>query len=94
MFFKKRRQPYDPMANVRNAHFWLPYQLLAMNLGLTRAEWEAVKVEFEVLVSTGDSIADFMFAARLAGIEVQAPADSGKEPWDAHAGRVEEGENP
>ncbi|MGW9268347.1 hypothetical protein [Microbacterium sp. NPDC055599] len=80
------------MANVRKAHFWLQYQILAMTLGLTRAQWETIKVEFGRVWSTGDSVADFMFAARLAGVEVDAPADWGKEPWDAHAAQAKESE--
>lgn len=87
--FAKREKMFDLMENVRNAHFWLQYQILAMSLGMTRGDWEKVKVEFERVWSTGDSVADFMFAARLADVEVTAPADWAMEPWDAHAAQKE-----
>lgn len=88
--FKKRKM-FDLMENARNAHFWLQYQILAMSLGLTRGEWERVKVEFERVWATGDPVSDFVFAAKLAGVEIDAPADWGKEPWAARTEREELG---
>lgn len=88
-WFKKYDKTKDPEWIVGHAKLFLPFQILAMNFGLTRGDWERVKWELERVGSTGDAVADFVFATRVAGVEVNAPADWGMEPWDARAARKE-----
>lgn len=89
--FKRSRKPNKPTMLDRaiDANYWLPFQILAMNFGMKQEGWERVKPELARVEATGSPVADFVLAARIAGVEFTAPSDWGMEPWDVRAAREE-----
>lgn len=70
MFGRKRQQPQVATESAASSTYWAPFQAIALTFGLNRTQWRQIEPHFEDMPVSGDAVADFIEAARMAGIEV------------------------